>query len=358
MTSGTVPAPRALWIGTYPAEAAPGSGEGIWRVEIDADSGRFGPAELAVATASPSFLALHPSGRTLYAVAETSPGTVAAFTVDDGRPLLSGSAPTGGEGPCHVLATDSRVWIANYGDGVAACLRVDPSSGELDAEQPDTFTHVGSGPDRDRQDGPHAHFVAVVGEHALVADLGTDELRRYPVDGSVSEPAVGAVLPAGTGPRHLVTLAGGALVVVGELDARLHVLQPAGVGWEHVAGVAAADMTAPGGGPSFPSHVVLSDGGRLLTVGVRGADVLAVHRVHGGGEHEPPTLEHLGDVPLGTGAWPRHHAALDTATGVLVVVANQGTRELVAVRLAPSSGRGDVTDRLELPTPPACVLEA
>jgi len=361
MTSGTVPAQRALWIGTYPADgAAPGSGEGVWRVGLDTGSGRFGTPELAVSTASASFVALHPSGRTLYVVSETAPGVVSAFTVDDdGGLTLSGSAPTGGAEACHVLATPDRVWIANYGDGVAACLPVDPASGALDAEQPATFPHAGSGPDGDRQEGPHAHFVAVVGQDALVADLGTDQLRRYAADGAATEPSIAAALPPGTGPRHLVALPDGALVVAGELDARLHVLRPAGGGWEQATSVPAADMTAPGGAPSFPSHIELSADAGLVTVGVRGADVLAVHRVHPAGtDGGDPTLEHLGDVPLGEGAWPRHHAVLEDGAGAMVVVADQGRRELVAIRLDLSSGRGDITDRVELPTPPACVVEA
>lgn len=358
MTSGTGPGPRALWIGTYPAEgAAPGSGEGIWRVGLDPASGQFGDAGLAVVTASPSFLALHPSGRTLYAVAETSPGAVSAFTVDGDALTLSDSAPTGGDAACHVLATGSGVWIANYGDGVVSYLPVDPETGAFAAEQPETFPHAGSGPDADRQEGPHAHFVAVAGDDVLVADLGTDELRRYHPDGTASPTAIAAVLPPGTGPRHLVVLPGGALVVAGELDAHVHVLAPGDAGWEPAPSVPAADLTAPGGAPSFPSHITLSSDGRLVAVGVRGADVLAVHRVHDG-DTGAPTLEHLGDVPLGDGAWPRHHAVVEDPAGVIVVVALQGSRELVAIRLDPATGRGEVTDRLELPTPPACVLEA
>jgi 6-phosphogluconolactonase len=61
----------------------------------------------------------------------------------------------------------------------------------------------------------------------------------------------------------------------------------------------------------------------------------------------------VGDVDLGLGAWPRHHAVL--ADGELVVVAAQNSDELVAIRLDPATGQGQITDRLELPVP-ACVL--
>ncbi|WP_425955986.1 lactonase family protein [Xylanimonas sp. McL0601] len=361
----TTPAQRTLWIGTYPAEgASAGSGEGIWRVDVDAD-GRFGEPRLVVTSPSPSFVALHPSGRTLYAVAEDAPGAVSAFPVSDdgalGDPVTLAS---GGTFPCHLLALTDALWVANYGDGVAAVAALDPDTGAFAVDAVARFEGSGTGPQEDRQEGPHAHFTAAAGDLALVVDLGADVIRRYPAgppaaDAPETDHVVAAALPAGTGPRHLVTLPDGALVVAGELDARLHVLTPAGPGsWEHAASTPATTVEARDPEQrAAPSHVALS--GDLLTLGVRGADVLSVHRAVPG-EAGVPTLEPLADVPLGAGALPRHHAVLgETADGRrLVVVARQGTGDLAAVLVDPVTGEGEVVDALPLPTPPACVLEA
>lgn len=346
----------ALWIGTYPATGtAPGTGEGVWSVGLGAD-GRFTGAELAVRVAAPSFLALDPAGRTLLAVTETEPGTVSSFRVsDDGALALAASVASGGTSPCHVVAagttpgttTGTAAWVANYGDGVAAVatLGADGALGEAL-----TYPHAGSGPVTDRQEGPHAHFVHPWGDRVLVSDLGTDELRTYPLDGSGSG-AVAAVLPPGTGPRHLVELADGTVLVAGELDCRLHVLVPAGPGrLEHVGSVAITARTLPDGSAGYPSHVTVA--GDLVHVGVRGPDVLAVLRVE---DARGLRIENVADVDLGSGAWPRHHAVL--GGGETVVVAAQGADALVAVRLDLASGVGEVTDRLALPAP-ACVLEA
>src|SRR5450756_3172872 len=76
----------ALWIGTYPAAGTgtpAGLGEGIWRVDLDVASGRWGIAELVAVTPAPSFVAVHPSGGVLYAVGELTQGTVTAFAVPD-----------------------------------------------------------------------------------------------------------------------------------------------------------------------------------------------------------------------------------------------------------------------------------
>ncbi|CAM3560992.1 lactonase family protein [Isoptericola cucumis] len=374
---------RPLWIGTYPRPGtAPGSGEGVHRVDVDPADGTVRAERLVATVPSPAFLALHPTGRTLYAVSETPAGTLSAFRLDgpegDAAPVVSGAVASGGDDPCHVLALPDAVWVANYGDGVAAALPADPGSGDLGAEAVTTFPGAGSGPVAARQGGPHAHFVAAAGDDVVVSDLGADVLRRYPaspapggsVDGGADESPgdVAATLPPGTGPRHLVTLPDGSLVVVGELDARVHVLTPDGDGW---APSSAAPVSAgAAAGTDFASHVTLSADGMRLHVGVRGSDVLAVHRVrYPAGSSGAPTLEHLADVPLGEGAWPRHHAVVSTPAGTggaagatpateLVVVALQGTSELATVRVDTTTGRGEVVSRYGLPTPPACVLEA
>lgn len=369
----STPTAAALWIGTYPkADTEPGSGEGIWRVGIG-PGGKFAGGELVVEVPSPSFLALNPSGRTLVAVGEAGPGRVSSFHVSDAGTLApAGTATSGGAGPCHVVATESAAWVANYGDGVAAVL---PLADDGALGEPQTFSHEGTGPVADRQEGPHAHFVHVWGDRVLVSDLGTDELRTYPLAGSgagsgadagPSGGTVAAVLPPGTGPRHLVELADGTILVAGELDCRLHVLVPAGPGrLEHVGSVAITARTTPDGAAGYPSHITVA--GDLVHVGVRGPGVLSVLRIHdaaatteGFDETVPGAVGHLvvenvADVDLGAGAWPRHHAVL--ADGAVVVVAAQLTDELIAVRLDRASGKGEITDRLELPVP-ACVLEA
>jgi 6-phosphogluconolactonase (cycloisomerase 2 family) len=401
---------RALWIGTYQREgAAPGSGEGVWRVDVDLRTGAFGEPRLAVTLPAPSFLALHPSGRTLYAVGEDDPGTLTALALPEGTADAAatdaavglaalGSLPSGGTFPCHVLALDGEVWVANYGDGVAARLPVDPATGVPAAEGVTAYAHHGSGPVADRQEGPHAHFVLPTqpGDAAagvLVSDLGTDELRRYPTGAAATAATSGDAtgpdaervvpLPAGTGPRHAVRCAGH-LVVVGELDGRAHVLEPQpDGGYEHLGSAPVVDLeaTLPEGTPVQPGHVTGSRTApdEALYVGVRGPDVLAVLAVTPPGVEAGPgsvlgglRWAHRGKVALGEGAWPRHHAVLDRGAAReadggagtlaphedLVVVALQGTSELVSVRVDPRTGAGGVVARLPMPTPPACVLEA
>ncbi|MDF9878567.1 lactonase family protein [Cellulosimicrobium cellulans] len=398
MTSAT----RALWIGTYP-HPANGGAEGVWRVGLDVDAaggtGSFVGGVLAAESPSPSFLAA--DGDTLYAVGETESGSVTAFAVgpDGGLAPRGERVATGGSYPCHVVVSGD-VLVANYGDGVltAVATAADGALAAASDDLPGTAVrrqgHAGTGPVTDRQEGPHAHFVAPFAHlgaaddgsgDVLVVDLGTDELRRHdPAAADGSAPRVVATFPPGTGPRHLAALPSGHLVVVGELDPALFVLAPVdgpdGVRTYDV--VARYDVThaaAPAGGGNYPSHVAVSADGTRVLAAVRGADVLAVHAVEPGPDGGVPSLRHLADSPVG-GAWPRHFAVLagsgapDEPLHDLVVVANQNddplierpeaastaeapTSNLALLRVRRSDGAAHVVDVLALPAP-ACVVEA
>lgn len=338
-----------LLIGTYPADGAePGSGEGIWRVSLDRSSGTLSGEHLTMTTTAPSFLSLHPSGRVLYAVGETEQGEVSAFRVDGDSLRHLRTVPTGGSFPCHLRPVGEALWVANYGDGVVTRLDLDNEG--IPAEEPIVYGNVGSGPNAERQEAPHAHYVHDAGDGAVwVSDLGTDQLRRF--DSSRPD-GLAAVLPPGTGPRHLAALPGGAVVVVGELDSRLHVVSADGNG--SISSSVPALVTAVAEGrPSQPSHIDVgaSEATRnLLYAATRGPDVLAVFAVGSGG-----TLTHLADTPVG-GAWPRHFAVVPAAdaTADLIIVANQYSSTLDVLRV-DGAGHAEQVHSLALPVP-ACVI--
>ncbi|GII97699.1 6-phosphogluconolactonase (cycloisomerase 2 family) [Sediminihabitans luteus] len=362
----TSPRTIPLWIGTYP-HAGPdqgvGTGEGVWRVDVDPRTGALSGARRVVEVGSPSFVALHPSGRTLYAVTEVQDGALTAYAVDAAGETLAEHPdpvlPTGGAYPCHVVAAGDAVRVANYGSGTVARIPVDDGgavTGEARVDQ-----HAGSGPVTDRQEGPHAHFVGAVGDEWWAADLGADRLVRYAADGA----PIGEVeMPAGSGPRHFVVV-DGAVLVACELDPAVVVVSLGDGAAAEPEVVARYDVTrapAPVDGANYPSHVALSADGRRVFVAVRGADVVASFEVVAA-DDAPVTLVHLGDAPIG-GAWPRHFAVVaaqgdeldgaDVAADVLVV-ANQTSGNLATLRVDRASGEAELLASLDLPSP-ACVL--
>ena len=371
-----------LFVGTYPSGDGPGSGEGIWSVRLDAETGELADPRLLVEAPSPSFVALSASGERLYAVSEQTHGTVAAFAVTsaDDAPQLAevGAAGSGGADPCHLVAHDRELWVSNYSSGTFGVVSLDEAGDLLPGAGAVDHGHAGSGPVLDRQEGPHAHssLATPCGRFAWVMDLGTDEVRRYRrvADGPSGDPTVlGSVavaatvvpdgiavrFPAGTGPRHAVIHPSGTAFVVGELDAAVHVVRtdPGSGGGVPVGSVPACVTPSRDGVTPLPSHVALSADATRLYVGVRGPDVVSTFAVHVDERAGHATLEHLADTSV-TGRWPRHFAVVETDDGAdLVVVANQESGALVALRVDRETGVGRAVGEVEIPAP-ACVVLA
>ncbi len=185
---------------------------GIHVLRFEPDDGTLTRAAVAVARiVNPSFLALAPDGRTVYAVSEVDDGAVAAFRRDDSTGALTelGRRSSGGAGPAYVAVDASGRWltVANYGGGSVALLPVD-GDGAL-GDPVDVVQHRGSGPNPDRQEAPHAHFAkpSPDGRWVFVADLGIDQVIAYPLvddPGGLDEArAVVTRTEPGGGPRHL-----------------------------------------------------------------------------------------------------------------------------------------------------------
>jgi 6-phosphogluconolactonase len=203
-----------LYVGTYTRDKS--KSKGIYRCAFDTATGKLGEPALAAEIHDPSFLALHPNKRFLYAVAELdrfdgkSSGAVAAFALDakSGELKPLNQKPSGGAAPCH-LVVDRRgkhVLAANYGGGSTVVFSI-AADGCLD-EQTCFVQHTGKSSDPARQQGPHAHAVALdsANRFAFVADLGLDKVLIYRYDAdkgklTKNEPAFAGVA-AKSGPRH------------------------------------------------------------------------------------------------------------------------------------------------------------
>jgi 6-phosphogluconolactonase len=201
-----------VYVGTYTG----GASKGIYRCEMDLASGKLSAPALAGKAANPSFLALHPSGRFLYAVEEISnfgadqTGAIDAFAIDQksGNLTLLNQQPSGGTQPCHVMVDreGKHVLAANYGSG-SVCVLPIRGQGSVGAAT-SVVQHHGKGPNPKRQEGPHAHSINLdaANRFAMVADLGLDQIFIYkydPAKGTLTANTPAAFhLPPGSGPRH------------------------------------------------------------------------------------------------------------------------------------------------------------
>lgn len=350
-----------VFFGTYTG----GKSKGIYASTFDPASGKPGKPQLVAETRNPSFLAIHPNGRYLYAVGEVDSvggkpgGVVSAFAIHptDGKLQPLNQQSSGGGGPCHLVVDGSGGWVlvANYGGGSVATLPIRPD-GTL-GEAVSFIQHQGSSVNPHRQKGPHAHSINVdaANRFALAADLGLDKVLVYRFDPEtgkleLNSPA-SATLPPGSGPRHLAFHPGGRhAFVINEMLLTLTALS-----YEAETGVLRPLITVstlPPGSPSSDNNstaeVRVHPSGRFVYGSNRGHNSIAVFRF----DERNNQLTLLENEPT-QGRIPRNFG-IDPA-GRWLLAANQDSDTVVVFSIDPESGLLTPTgDKIEVGTP-VCV---
>ena len=340
-----------LYVGTYTS----GKSEGIYLYRLDRATGELKRAG-SVKSENPSFLAIDPGRRFLYAVNEIPTGTVSSFRIDrkTGGLAFVNQQPSAGADPCH-LTVDNRsksVLVANYTSGNVAVLPVQ-RDGALGAAV-DVEQHEGSGP-REQQKGPHAHCIKLdrSNRHAFATDLGTDKLMIYRFDSNTGrlEPAEqpSATLHQGAGPRHFTFHPNGEyLYVINELDSSLTTFKYNAAQGTLTAFESVSTLPRDFSGTSYCADVHVSQSGRFLYGSNRGHDSIVVFAIDAR-TGRLNLVEHVSTE----GKWPRNFA-IDPA-GRFLLVANQRTDNVVVFRIDAQTGRLTPTGHsAEIPAP-ACV---
>jgi 6-phosphogluconolactonase len=349
-----------LWVfvGTY----TDGKSKGIYRCELDPATGKLSDAELAAEAVGPSFLAVHPSRRFLYAVGENDSsegrdtGTVSAFTLDTktGGLRRLNRQSSGGNGPCH-LVVDRRgknVLVANYGSGNAAVLRVE-EDGRL-GERTALVQHTGKGADPSRQAGPHAHSINLDADNrfAVVADLGLDQVFVYRFDpdkGSLAKNAPPSVeLDPRSGPRHFAFHPNGRYgYVINEIASTVTALKydrERGT-LEKVQTVSTLPERRRG---NSTAEVQVHPSGKFLYGSNRGHNSIAVFAV----DAETGKLTPAGHQ--GSGIRVPRNFGIDP-TGQFLLVANQAGDSILVFRIDAQTGALEATGtKVDVPKP-VCV---
>ncbi len=328
--------PDLLYVGTYT--------ENIHLVRMDRRSGELLRVGAVNAGANPSFLAIHPNGRVLYAVNEIEQsGMVSAFAIESGTGALTrlNEQPSGGGAPCFVsVDTSGRVvLVANYAGGSVALLPLQRDYALAPAAH--VVQHTGKGPNAERQEAPHAHCILPdpSNRFALAADLGADRVFVYRLDleGRALHHVEGgdAVMRPGAGPRHIAVHPTLALVfVANELDSTVTTCR-----FDSERGALSpldTRSTIPAGwsGTNYPADIHVAPSGRTVYVSNRGHNSIAVFSVAEPTGEGALTLE---QVVSTDGDWPRNFS-LDP-TGRWLLVANQRSDTVVVFARDPDNGR-------------------
>ncbi|MGY1578103.1 lactonase family protein [Streptomyces sp. MN13] len=333
---------RRAFIGSFTAAGGPG----VVVADVDPGTGALTLGASVGDVPDPSYLALAPGGRMLYAVSETAQGAVAAYRVDGGVPVLAGPLVPVGGGPTHLGVHAGHVLTADYGSGSVTVVPLRPD-GTLAAAASATLQHTGSGPCTPRQQGPHAHQVQPdpSGRWIVTVDLGTDSARVSVLKEGGLVPHRETPLRPGSGPRHLAFHPDGEYAyVVNELSPTVTVCR-----WDAEDGVLrplTETPVLPGApaGDAYPSGIVVSPDGRFVWTATRGEDVLSVFTVEG------DTLRLTATAPCG-GRWPR---ALTASDGRLYV-ANERSGDVTWFDVDPSTGRPRRGGAVDVPAA-SCVV--
>jgi 6-phosphogluconolactonase len=347
------------YVGTYTT----GESKGIYAYDYDSHSGKMTSLGLAAETANPSFVAASADGRFLYAVNEVdkyegkASGGVSAFAVDrrTGKLTFLNEVASRGADPCYISLdkTGRFVLVANYTGGSVAVFPIlqDGRLGESSA----FVQHTGAGPDHERQEGPHAHWIEVTSDNrfAVAADLGLDELLVYRFDAAKGGLAPNdppfAKVEAAAGPRHFAFHPNGRFAyVVNELKSTVNALTyDAKIGTLKSAQTIAT-LPTDFSGHNDTAEIEVHPNGKFVYASNRGHDSIVVYAV------DPKTgkLQLVEDVPT-QGKTPRSFEI--DPSGTRLFVANQESGTIVVFRINPKTGHLTASGEVLKVPSPVCI---
>jgi 6-phosphogluconolactonase len=338
------------FVGTYTDKT---DSKGIYAYEFDAATGKLTARGLAAETPNPSWVVIHPNGKWAYAANESGKqSTISAFSVDakSAKLTLLNKLPAAGEDPCYLSfdKTGKYLFVANYTSGNVVVFPI-LSDGKLGAATANVKDQGTYGPNKERQEAPHAHWIQMTPWHSVfVSDLGLDRVLFYDFDASkgtlaLHDATVGPNrafaqnaldLAPGGGPRHVAITRPnsyrGYIYVLGEVDSTITVFAPSKEGILNPVQTLST-LPANYSGRNDAAEIALHPSGKWLFASNRGHDSIAVFSV----DSATGKLERAGDYPTG-GKEPRHFAI--DPTGRFLLAENQNSNSIAVFRIDPVTG--------------------
>lgn len=349
-----------LYVGTYTDKGS----KGIYAFRFNTITGESDGIGLVAETANPSFLAVDPNRKYLYAVNEIDnfngglSGAVSAFSIDQvtGRLTLLQQVSSLGSDPAHVSLdkTGRYLLVANYSSGNIAAFPIE-KDGRLGPHSA-FVQHSGSSVNKERQAGPHAHAIepSYDNQFVLTADLGLDKLLVYRFDqktGSLAanDPAFAKVSP-GAGPRHFAIAPSGKFVyLVNELSSTVTVFAYTASAGKLQEQQTISTLSAGFAGENTTAEIEEDAQGKYLYVSNRGDDSIAVFAI------DPPNGKLSFVERVATGGKTPRHFTLDP-TGKWLLAANQDSNSITVFSVDPSNGRLTPTSHALQVATPVCVV--
>ncbi|MDR0582312.1 MAG: lactonase family protein [Prevotellaceae bacterium] len=338
--------------GTYTGNTA---GEGIYVYEVNAETGDARQLFVAGNIINPSYVALSPDKKYLYAVNEFGGrSAVSGFSFDrrTGALQLLNAVSTPDADPCYISVTDKHVITAGYTSGsISVFGRL--GDGSLSPVRQVIF-HTGKSIDTVRQQTPHLHQAIFTpdGRHLLACDLGTDKITAYrycATDATrILTAADSITVKKGSGPRHLAFNArGDRAYLLQELDGTVTVLSVDTDAGLAILQETTVSMDSDTGNGAAAIH--LSPDGRFVYATNRGTvDNITCFAIRENGQ-----LEWVEQLPAG-GKGPRDFTI--TPDGRYLFIANQRSGNITIFKRNQHTGKLMPTGK-EIACPaPVCLV--
>ncbi|MCE4957446.1 lactonase family protein [Macrococcoides caseolyticum] len=286
------------WIGSYTKQ----DGKGIYSFTLDTDKKTIKDVETAYEVPASTYVMQH--GDKLYGIkkVDNKAGIQSYQIKSDGRLEVINDNLSSTDSACHIWVTRDGKYLleAVYGPGLVRLYRLDEQTGEV-LELIDVAEQEGTGPNQDRQDHAHTHYVQETpdGKYAVAVDLGTDEVITFTFGTTGLKRVHTLKVEPGMGPRHLVFNDNGKYAYLfTELSNDVVVLKYDDGVFTMLSKLSSIpnDFTENTQGAA----IRLSHDGKYLYASNRGHQSIAVFKVLGEGE----AIERVEIVSCG-GDWPR-----------------------------------------------------
>jgi 6-phosphogluconolactonase len=336
-----------VYLGTYTNNS---SSKGIYHAKFDSSNGKLSKPELAAEVCNPSFLAIHPDGKHLYAVTEKKPGEVSAYIInrENGSLKLLNRVLAGGDISCHLsFSKDGRtLFVANYGSGSVSSI---PIKADGSLEVPASIIHQ-------KGDRPRAHSVNIDSKNRFiyVAYLGIDKVITYrfnPENSKLTEnnqPSFG--LEAKSGPRHFTfNQAGKYAYVINEIGNTVTAMQ-----CDPETGVLTEIQTIstlPNDfkDKSYTAELKIHQNGKFLYGSNRGHNSIAVYKI----DPETGKLDIVGFQDKGIDT-PRHFTI--DPSGKYCLVGNQNSDSIAIFAIDGKTGMLKPLEQQVSIGKPVCIM--
>lgn len=346
-----------LLAGTYDSPLS----EGIYVYKFNSADGSAALVSQSKTT-NPSFLAVSPDEKYVYAVnekgsKETFAGTLSSFSFDkkNGTLQFLNQQTSAGNNPCYISTDKTGRWVfaGNYSSGnmVIVPVMTDGSLGQAKMNQP----YSGSGPDKNRQLSSHIHFAAIAANNKelFVTDLGSDKVyieRFHEKTGYIFDNEHQSIqMEPGAGPRHLAIDSKEKFIyILEELSGHISVFTyPGKVAPQFIQRIRTTPPDYTGKAASADIH--LSPDGKFLYASNRGElNTIAIYAVDS--KTGKLTLkgfqETLGKSPRNFNFDP---------TGGFLLVANQNSDEIVVFKRNTRTGLLSDTGKRIRVGKPVCI---